>query len=96
MSNQPQPTNDITALRETLFETLRGLSDKTNPMEIDRAKAINDVAQTLVNSVKVEVDALRIIGGSGTGFVPALPPGKPTRLIEKQPAETNVIKHRCQ
>lgn len=69
--------NDITALRTTLFDTLRALGDKENPMDIDRAKAINDVAQTIINSAKVEVDALKIIGGNGSGFIPATPAGKP-------------------
>lgn len=93
MSNQPQPTNDITALRSTLFETLRGLSDKTNPMDIDRAKAINETAQTIINSAKVEVDALRVIGGSGTGFIPALAPPKKPPATDDAPG-TNVIRHR--
>lgn len=87
MSEQTnQPTNDISAVRTALFDTLRGLGDKENPMDIDRAKAINEVAQTIINSAKVEVDALRVIGGTGTGFIPALPPGKP----EPKPALQNL------
>lgn len=70
----PAPANDIQALRSALFETLNSLKDKDHPMDIERAKAINDVAQTIVNTAKVEVDALKVIGGSGTGFIPALPP----------------------
>lgn len=87
MSEQTnQPTNDISAVRAALFDTLRGLSNKDEPMDIDRAKAINEVAQTIINSAKVEVDALRVIGGTGTGFIPALPPGKP----EPKPALQNL------
>lgn len=87
MSEQAnQPTNDITAVRTALFEALRGLGDKGNPMEIDRAKAIAEVAQTIINSAKVEVDALRVIGGTGTGFIPALPPPKQ----EPKPALQNL------
>jgi len=81
------PVNDIVALRTTLFDTLRALGDKEKPMEIDRAKAINEVAQTIINSAKVEVDALRIIGGSGSGFIPALPPPK----SEPRPALQNLL-----
>ncbi len=55
-------------------------------MDIDRAKAINDVAQTIINSAKVEVDALKIIGGTGSGFIPAAPPIKP----EPRPALQNL------
>lgn len=86
MSEQAnQPTNDISAVRTALFDTLRGLGDKENPMDIDRAKAINEVAQTIINSAKVEVDALRVIGGTGTGFIPALPAPK----HEPKPAPQN-------
>ena len=80
------PVNDITALRSTLFDTLRGLSDKEAPMDIDRAKDINEVAQTILNSAKVEVDALKVIGGTGSGFIPAAPQVKP----EPRPAHQNL------
>ena len=71
---QTKTVNDITELRTTLFDTLRALGDKDKPMDIDRAKAINEVAQTIINSAKVEVDALKIIGGTGSGFIPAASP----------------------
>lgn len=87
-----QPVNDITAVRTALFDTLRALGDKDKPMEIDRAKAINEVAQTLINSAKVEVDALRVIGGSGSGFIPALPSQKPARPGITHPAP-GIIRH---
>ncbi|MDE3022956.1 MAG: hypothetical protein KGI54_14050 [Pseudomonadota bacterium] len=62
--------NDIDTLRDNLFETLAALRDKENPMDIDRAKAISDVAQTIINSAKVEVDYMRITGGiSASGFI---------------------------
>lgn len=87
MSEQTNlPTNDITTVRTALFDTLRGLGNKNEPMDIERAKAINEVAQTIINSAKVEVDALRVIGGTGSGFIPALPPSKP----EQKPALQNL------
>lgn len=62
--------NDITELRSHLFETLRGLKDKDSPMDIDRARAVSDVAKTLIESAKVECDYLRITGDTeGTGFI---------------------------
>jgi hypothetical protein len=40
-------------------------------MEIERAKAISDVAQTIINSAKVEVEFLKQVGATrGTGFIP--------------------------
>lgn len=73
-------SNTIAELRDRLFKTLDGLQDKDNPIDIDRARAINETAQTIINSTKVEVDYLKITGGKGTGFiksdfdqVPAIP-----------------------
>jgi hypothetical protein len=40
-------------MQEILLQTLRDL--KTGKIEIDKAKSISAVAQTLINSVKVEV-----------------------------------------
>jgi hypothetical protein len=62
--------NKIDDLRNHLFATIESLLDETNPMDIDRAKAISDVAQTIINSAKVEVDFLNKVGGNGTGFIP--------------------------
>lgn len=38
-------------------------------MEIERAKAIANVAQVIINSAKVEVEHLKVAGGKGTGFI---------------------------
>ena len=52
---------NITDLRATLFDTLEAI--KAGKLDIDRAKAINEVAQTIINTAKVEVDHLKISGG---------------------------------
>jgi hypothetical protein len=36
-------------------------------MDLARAKAISDVAQTIINSAKVEVDLLKALGGNAPG-----------------------------
>lgn len=64
-------SSKIEELREQLFATLRDLRDPVKPMEIDRAKAISEVAQTIINSAKVEVDFINATGAKGTGFVPS-------------------------
>jgi hypothetical protein len=51
--------NKMSDLRNHLFATLEALQDHDNPMDINRAKVIADVAQTLINSAKVEVDFIR-------------------------------------
>lgn len=69
----------ITDLRDALFSTLDALRDKDAPMDLDRAKTIADVAQTIINTAKVEVEYSRATGqAGGSGFLdttPALPPG---------------------
>ena len=62
--------NKIDDLRDHLFETLEALRDEHKPMELDRAKAIADVARVIVESAKVEVQMLEVTGASGTGFIP--------------------------
>jgi len=54
--------NNILDLRDHLFETLEALKDKDSPLALDRAKAICQVAQTIINSAKVEVDYLETAG----------------------------------
>jgi hypothetical protein len=78
--------NDITTLRDALFATLRGLQDRDNPIETDRAKAINETAQTIINSAKLEIDYMRVNGaGRGTNFIPTiLEPQKPSEQIEEE------------
>lgn len=72
MSNETSPRNDdIATLRTHLFETLTALKNKEAPMDIDRAKAISEVAQTIINSAKVEVEHMKLTGGKGSGFIPA-------------------------
>lgn len=64
------PRNKIEDLRNHLFAALEGLTDKDEPMELDRAKTIAEVAQVIVNSAKIEVDFLKATGGdAGTGFI---------------------------
>lgn len=61
--------NKIDDLRNHLFATIEALSDPDKPMDLDRAKAIADVAQVIINSAKVEVDYINKVGGIGTNFI---------------------------
>lgn len=65
-------------LRFELFATLRALRE--GKLDVERAKAISEVAQTIINSAKVEVDYLRVNDGGESPFFEAagrknLPPG---------------------
>jgi hypothetical protein len=61
--------NKMTDLRNHLFATLEELTDKDNPMEVNRANAIAGVAGVIVNAVKVEIQARRQMGLKPTEFV---------------------------
>lgn len=51
--------NRIEDLRNHLFATLEGLRDEEKPMDIDRAKAVAQVAQTIIESAKVEAEYVK-------------------------------------
>ena len=61
--------NKIEDLRNHLFVTIESLLDKDEPMDIERAKAVAEVAQVIVNSAKVEVDFIAKTGAVGSGFI---------------------------
>lgn len=83
-------SNKMSDLRDHLFETLQALKDKDKPMDLERAKAVAEIGQTIINSAKVEVDYLKVTGqGQHTRseFFPVdrmLPPanGKPATSLE--------------
>lgn len=89
---------DINTLRNHLFSTLNALQDKENPMDIERARAISDVAQTIINTAKVEIDHMKLTGGNqGSGFIPlgldhktTTPTGHGVQLVEKNAAGATI------
>ena len=81
---------NITDLREILFETIAALRDTATPMDIERARAVVEVASAITDTAKVEVAFLREAGGKGSGFVPdglpkPAPPGQTAALTRPQP-----------
>ena len=73
--------NNIEGLRTHLFETLSRLKDKDQPLDLDRARAVADVARVIVDSAKVEVEFLKVTGAiKSTNFLPDAdepPAGRP-------------------
>lgn len=52
--------NKITDLRDHLFETIEMLKDDENKtMSIDKAKAIAEVSQVIINTAKLEIEFIR-------------------------------------
>lgn len=50
--------NTSQSLKKILFDTLNGLVDDT--MDLARAKAISETAQTILNAAKVEMEFARL------------------------------------
>ena len=63
--------NKIEDLRNHLFAAIEGIMDEEKPLELDKAKAVAELAQVIINSAKVEVDFMTKIGGKGTNFIPS-------------------------
>jgi hypothetical protein len=71
----------IDDLRAVLFDTLAAAKDGS--LDIERIRAINDVAQTLVNTAKAEIDYLKVTGSAGSQFMNT---ATDTRLLPGQRA----------
>lgn len=59
----------IDQVRSALMDTLTDLRDKANPMDIERAKAVAQVATVLVDTAKVENEYLKITNLGHSGFL---------------------------
>lgn len=74
-------SNNTSTVRQHLLDTLADLRDRDNPMDVDRARAVADVARVLVDNAKVEVDLIKASGSNGSEFrqsgEKALPSGLP-------------------
>ena len=87
----PTPGNlpTITAMREHLMATLASLRDRENPMDVDRARAMAQVAGVLVESAKVEVEFLKVTGNDSSAFLTTAPAD-----AEPMPGITSITRHR--
>lgn len=72
-------SKSIEDLREALFATLQGVKDGT--IDVERARAVNELGKTICDTAKVEVDYIRASGGGESSFLNGtigndnLPPG---------------------
>ena len=67
MSQTTQP--HITQVRQSLLDTLADLRNRENPMDIERAKAVAQVAGVLVDTAKVENEYQKITGQDSSSFL---------------------------
>lgn len=80
------PRHTIEGLREHLFGTLAALRDEKNPMDIGRARAVSEVAHTIIESAKVEVEYMKTTKRPGTSFIGIEPPADDTPASTELPA----------
>ena len=97
-------TQNVSDLRDILFTTIAGIKDGSLPL--DKAKAINEVARTLVDTARAENDHLKITQGTGSDFMgkpdrPLLPgeagkerTGTGTKTVTALPGGATVTQHR--
>jgi len=63
-----QPT--IGDVRDLLFAQMRALSKPDATSEtLDKSRAMAELAQTIINSGKLELDYMKHTGQTGTGFI---------------------------
>lgn len=74
-------SNSLAALRAHLFDAIKSV--KAGTLDLDKARVVNDIGRTLVDSAKVEVDYLRTTGGQQSPFIES--------NGEEKPALTNGI-----
>ncbi|WP_342705197.1 hypothetical protein OHZ10_29405 [Burkholderia arboris] len=77
----------ITDIREHLMQTLAALRDRENPMDVDRARAVAQVAGVLVDSAKVEVDYIKATGATGDSLFISPLNSDPERLLNSTKGE---------
>lgn len=84
--------NTIKGLRDVLFETLRGLNDRENQMDIKQAHAVAEVSQVIINTAKVEIQYARETNSAvKTGFLPEVEQTKPALPTNLPPSSQSHI-----
>jgi hypothetical protein len=85
------PANNIETLRNHLFAALEGV--KKGELDLDRARAVNELAKTIVDTARVEVDFIRATDGTESAFLTngqAAPNPKP-QLANAQPLPNGIV-----
>lgn len=85
-------TTHIDQVREHLMQTLADLRNRDQPMEVDRARAVAQVASVLVDTARVEVEYLKQVG-DGSRFLDSSATAGDTPRITSTP--TGIV-HRLQ
>lgn len=60
-------SKSIEDLREALFATLQGVKDGS--VDVEKARAVNELGKTICDTAKVEVDYIKASGGGESSFL---------------------------
>jgi hypothetical protein len=82
MAENNNNNNTLGNLRSTLFETLDQLKKGDEKMPIDRAKAIVEVSDAIINTAKVELQFLKDVGGDR--FPDLIKPEEARHFLEQE------------
>ena len=97
-------SQNITDLRAILFDAINGV--KNGEIDLDKAKTINELSRTLVDTARAENDHIRYSGGTGSDFMsqpnrPLLPgessrerTGNGTKTITALPGGATITQHK--
>lgn len=66
-------SKNLDDLRATLFATIEAV--RSGQMELDKARAINEIGKTIVDTAKVEVDYIRAVDGDAKSNFTCWPGG---------------------
>lgn len=61
------PSKSIDDLRNALFDAIDGV--KSGALDVEKARAINEIAKTLTDTAKVEVEYLKANDGGESTFI---------------------------
>lgn len=82
--------DDITTLRAHLFETLRAV--RAGSVELDKARAINEISKTIIETGKLEVDHIRATDGDAkSSFI-----ARPDDSAALPNGITGIVRHRLE
>lgn len=62
-------TPNISQVRQHLLDTLADLRSTDKPMDVERARAVAQVAGVLVDTARVEVDYIKATGAEHSEFI---------------------------
>lgn len=65
----PTKTTNIDQVRTALLDTLADLRNRERPMDLDRARAVAQVASVLVDTARVENEYLKITDQTQSTFL---------------------------